>query len=71
MSARRAAISAWIAAALGGASLAAERRFYGDVGEDGVLRESFLLPLGVGLIGIGAIAFIVAVVLLFRERSKE
>ncbi|MFC3616098.1 DUF3955 domain-containing protein [Lutimaribacter marinistellae] len=71
MTARRMAILAWIAAALGGASLATERTLYGDVGDDGLLRESFFLPLGALLIGIGALAFIVAIVLMIRSRAKS
>lgn len=70
MTVRRFALLAWLAAVLGAASLTAERKLVSGVSDDGVLRESFLLPLGVFLIGIALLAFIASIVLLMRERRK-
>lgn len=68
MTMRRLTIIGLIVAGLGAASLAAERAFYGDVGADGVLRESLFLPLGAGLIGLGILALVAAIIVANRNR---
>lgn len=50
---------------LGVASGIAENVFYGDIGPDGVLQESFFLPLTFILAAIGTVMVVAS---LFRSR---
>lgn len=46
----------------GSASLLMEREFYGDLDENGVLQESFFLPLGSLLLVAGVLLLLIATV---------
>ena len=71
MKASQLAVTAWVVAGLGATSLAAERVFHGYVEENGLLRESLLLPLGFALICLGIISFVAAIVLAIHRRHRS
>ena len=56
---------------LGILSLAMENIFYGDIGQDGVLQESFFLPLGSISVVLGVASLTVGIIWFHLRRMKE
>ena len=56
---------------LGILSLAMENIFYGDIDQDGVLQESFFLPLGSISVIMGVASLTVSIIWFYLKKMKE